>query len=229
MKEEITREEAIFTLNALKEEITELRKRRNLLMEQKDKLFYEVDLIEKETKKLDLLKEKIRKSNLEILPILIKLCICLLFMLISIENMRAALTTSNSFLPFQMSYVLLVSSTLLEVYYTRNLFQSGKELNKIFSQAEKKNDELLNQLDKVIAKSTELNQLLKQVLILLFEKEKEARLLTETIEKLGLEDDLNKEKTQVTDEKHISNMTTMIENEDEFTKENKQVKVKTKK
>ena len=222
MKEEITREEAILALNKIREEIIELRKKGNLLLEQKESFVHEVDLIEKESNDLFFQEEKERKeSYLEMISILGKSFICSL--LISFLNLIMPLTASKPFLPFQMSYILFISSTLLEVYYARIFFQKEKGFSKHHENAIVNATELLNQLDNIMAKSEEIDHQLNRISTQIEEKENQVSFIARVIETLDHMKESNKEKEPV------SVMTTMIENEDEFIKENKQVKVKTKK
>ena len=224
MKDEITREEAILALNKIREEIIELRKKGNLLLEQKESFVHDVDLIEKESNDLFFQEEKERKeSYLEMISILGKSFICSLLILISFLNLIMPLTASKPFLPFQMSYILFISSTLLEVYYARSFFQKEKSFNKNHENAIVNATELLNQLDNIMAKSEEIDHQLNRISTQIEEKENQVSFIARVIETLDHMKESNKEKEPV------SVMTTMIENEDEFIKENKQVKVKTKK
>lgn len=224
MKDEITREEAILALNKISNEIIELRKKGNLLLEQKESFVHEVDLIEKESNDLFFQEEKERKeSYLEMISILGKSFICSLLILISFLNLIMPLTASKPFLPFQMSYILFISSTLLEVYYARSFFQEEKSFNKNHENAIVNATELLNQLDNIMAKSEEIDHQLNRISTQIEEKENQVSFIARVIETLDHMKESNKEKEPV------SVMTTMIENEDEFIKENKQVKVKTKK
>ena len=133
------------------------------------------------------------------------------------------LTASKPFLPFQMSYILFISSTLLEVYYARSFFQKEKSFNKNHENAIVNATELLNQLDNIMAKSEEIDHQLNRISTQIEEKEKQVAFITRNLENLEYEDELIKEKEPV------SVMTTTLENKDEFIKENQQVKVKTKK
>lgn len=224
MKDEITREEAILVLNKISNEIIELRKKGNLLLEQKESFVHEVDLIEKESNDLFFQEEKERKeSYLEMISILGKSFICSLLILISFLNLIMPLTASKPFLPFQMSYILFISSTLLEVYYARSFFQKEKSFNKNHENAIVNATELLNQLDNIMAKSEEIDHQLNRISTQIEEKEKQVAFITRNLENLEYEDDFTKEKEPV------SVMTTTLENKDEFIKENQQVKVKSKK
>ena len=224
MKEEITREEAILALNKIREEIIELHKKGNLKKKKKESFVHEVDLIEKESNDLFFQEEKERKeSYLEMISILGKSFICFLLILISFLNLIMPLTASKPFLPFQMSYILFISSTLLEVYYARSFFQKEKSFNKNHENAIVNATELLNQLDNIMAKSEEIDHQLNRISTQIEEKENQVSFIARVIETLDHMKESNKEKEPV------SVMTTMIENEDEFIKENKQVKVKTKK
>ena len=133
------------------------------------------------------------------------------------------LTASKPFLPFQMSYILFISSTLLEVYYARSFFQKEKSFNKNHENAIVNATELLNQLDNIMAKSEEIDHQLNRISTQIEEKENQVSFIARVIETLDHMKESNKEKEPV------SVMTKTLENKDEFIKENQQVKVKTKK
>ena len=83
--------------------------------------------------------------------------------------------------------------------------------------------ELLILFNDVMAKAKVIDQQIGSISIQINEKENQVSFIARIIETLDHMKESNKEKEPV------SVMTTMIENEDEFIKENKQVKVKTKK
>ena len=218
MKDEITREEAILALNKIREEIIELHKQKQSLIQKKKELDNNADEITTEADDLLALAEKVRKESYsERRTILVKSCVVsILLMLI----LLLSLVTNYS---FQITCVFLPPGIFLCINYDRKFSKKEKNFNKNYWNAMETVKELLILFNDVMAKAKVIDQQIGSISIQINEKENQVSFIARVIETLDHMKESNKEKEPV------SVMTTMIENEDEFIKENKQVKVKTKK
>ena len=218
MKDEMTREDMIFALNQLRNDTIDLNKKKQSLIQKKEELDNNATEITTEVEDLFALVRKARQNlyseemNNSYKALAVNLLLLLILCLSSVSNYF-----------FQMTVVLFPPGILLCINYHRKISKKEKNFDKNYEKAMTVIEELFIIYNDVMAKLKEIDQQIESISIQINQKESQISFITHIIETLDPIKEFNNEKEPV------NGMTAALENEDEFTKENKQVKVKSKK